>query len=128
MVRRIFQRQAVPLDEQTLFNLWQSELPGVGLLYQVNRDMLLGVAVSLDKNEVRLWKYLPSEKLPTDPPSCFDVLFATKDRWLLHELEPYLIHITDATGCSSQAELLLRFTKLVTEDRDVISLKLYHKK
>jgi Sister chromatid cohesion protein Dcc1 len=90
--------------------------------------MLLGVAVSTVNDEARLWKYLPAEKLPTDPTVCFDALFAAKERWLLHELEPYVEHLTDAMPTSSQAELLLRFTKLVTEDRDGITLQLYQKK
>lgn len=128
MARRLFQKETFAWAEDDLFLKWQSDLPGVGNSYQVKRNMLLGVAVFTESDKARHWRYLPSEKLPTDPVACFDVLFAAKERWLLHELEPYLDRLTDATPSTSQAELLLRFTKLVTEDRDDITLKLYQKK
>lgn len=76
----------------------------------------------------RLWKYLPADNMPSsDPTACFKELFAAKERWRIQELEPYLERLTDATS-TSQADLLLRFTKLVEEDRDGITVKLYLKK
>ena len=128
VARRLFQKQTSPWVEDALFAQWQSELPGVGTLYQVQTDMLFGVAVCTDNGDARVWQYLPSEKLPNDPLVCFHALFAVKERWLLRELEPYLDHMLDSSPTTSQAELLLRYTKSVTDDREVLAMKLYVKK
>jgi len=139
VVRRLFRtKHAVAswVDEETLFAQWQSELPGVGKLYQVQSQMLLGVAVVKEEDAgqddhqqpggKRFWRYLPADSLSEDPKTCFDQLFDVKERWLLHEMEPYLEQrlTEDATA----AELLLRFTQIEIEERDGLTTKWYLKK
>ena len=140
VVRRLFRTKhavAAWVDEETLFAQWQSELPGVGKLYQVQPQMLLGVAVVKEDEEERddqqqpggggrFWRYLPADSLSEDPKTCFDQLFDVKERWLLHEMEPYLEQrlTEDATA----AELLLRFTQIEIEERDGLTTKWYLKK
>ena len=99
--------------------MWQSELPGVGSIYQVSRRMLRGVAICTgdshldndddddEKNNTdhghhpssasseRQWHYLPVESMSMDAQKCFDVLFQCKDRYTMDELEPYLQHLID---------------------------------
>ena len=131
VARRLFQRESTAwLDEEAFFDAWQSELPGT--LYHVEPDMLLGVAIVVageSKKEAaerpRRWKYFPADKLPKDPVACFDELFQFKERWLLRELEPYLERLTDD---ATIAELLQRFTKMESENRDGISTVIYLKK
>ena len=50
-----------------------------------------------------------------------------KGRWLLDELQPYLDVIVDATS-TSQANLLIQYTKVTTEDFKGATVKLYQKR
>jgi hypothetical protein len=124
--------------------MWQSELPGVGPLYQVSRTMLRGIAICTDDRSMEVengtdslsptvtaartelqWHYLPVESMSMEAQKCFDALFGIKDRYTMYELEPYLQHLIDTlpdisnnsapTPSSSMTELLLRYTKLTTE-------------
>jgi Sister chromatid cohesion protein Dcc1 len=79
----------------------------------------------------RKWHYFPVESMSMDAQKCFDALFQIKHRYTMEELEPYLQHLIDTlpshdtnndhsssnTSSSSAAvtELLLRYTKLITE-------------
>lgn len=81
----------------------------------------------------RQWHYFPVESMSMDAQKCFDALFQIKHRYTMDELEPYLQHLIDSlpshdtnnnshssstTSSSSSAavtELLLRYTKLITE-------------
>lgn len=115
-------------DELSLFTKWQSELPGVGNLYSVSREMLLGVAICtpaatnnshsinndfdidmIDIDEYRtseirndrIWHYLPKESISTNPLECFNMLYSYKDRWFLYELEPYIHHLINSSYSNS---------------------------
>jgi Sister chromatid cohesion protein Dcc1 len=127
-VQRLFQKQSSPWDQATLFSMWQSDLPGIGDAYTVHCDMLLGIAVCIDDDTGPMWQYLPAESLPHDPAACFDALFAVKERWTLRELEPYLQRMIIMAPNVTQSELLLRFTRLASEDHDGASVKLYQRK
>ena len=149
----MFLKRTEPYNEKELFTRWQSELPGVGPLYQVSHTMLRGVAIctgdsyiddtdtqnvdnaSTTSSSGRQWHYLPVESMSMDAQKCFDALFQIKERYTMDELEPYLQHLIDTlpskdtnndshnrssttTSSSSSAavtELLLRYTKLITE-------------
>jgi len=103
---------------------WQSELPGLGDSYQVDLAMLRGVAVDTSTAEgERFWKYLPVESLPSEPSAGFEVLFALKEKWLLEDLKPYLHRWVDG----EPTDMLLRYTKIVTEDQDGVTVNLYTK-
>ena len=121
---------------------WQSELPGVGDAYQVSvDDMLRGLAVHRmnDADGERFWKYMPAELIMcTDDDEtamtveqrtslAFDTLFGWKERWLLGELQPYLDVIVDATS-TTQANLLIQYTKVTEEDFNGATVKLYQKR
>jgi hypothetical protein len=137
-------KRTAPYNERELFTIWQSELPGVGPIYEVSRTMLRGVAVctgdscmdvemSTNDNPSiastasdREWHYLPVELMSMDGQKCFDALFHIKDRFTMYELEPYLQHLIDTLPnsngnnvstalSSSMTELLLRYTKLTTQ-------------
>jgi Sister chromatid cohesion protein Dcc1 len=125
----LFQKQSSPWDQATLFSMWQSDLPGIGDAYTVHGDMLLGIAVCIeDETTGPMWQYLPAESLPHDPAACFDVLFDVKERWTLRELEPYFQRMMNLAPNLTPSELLLRFTRLASEDRDGVSVKLYQRK
>jgi hypothetical protein len=120
-----------PIDETELFSIWQSKIPGVGNLYQVQAEMLHGLAVQLCSDSEKSWKFLPVDKMPLEASKCFEIMFKTKEFWHMDELEPYLEHMADATtsdGPQSPGNLLLRFTKIVQDDRHGISVKMYAKK
>ena len=120
----------------SIFYLYVSHITLSAVLdsYQVDTSMLAGVAILDDNcNEngggERFWKYLPADQLPTDPAERFEALWAAKDTWFLKDLEPYLdVLLVDCAGDSHsglssklqqrKAELLLRYTKVVTEQRD----------
>jgi hypothetical protein len=97
----------------------------------------------------RQWHYLPVESMSMDAQKCFDVLFQVKHRYTMDELEPYLQHLIDTLpsydaddqhqNCSSVAatssssasvtELLLRYTKLITQvGRDGTTRTFYEKR
>lgn len=126
VARQLFQRQTAPWEETKLLQCWQAELPGVGEEYQVATSMLQGVAVSLPGcvEEENLWKYLPPSAVPLDESVGFTTLFDVKDKWSLEELQPFLERWSDAAGCS-HADLLLLFTKAITEDRNGGPVKLF---
>jgi hypothetical protein len=131
VANQIFLQKPSTIEDTELFNLWQSKIPGVGIHYQVQREMLNGLAVKLvSESENKSWKFLPVEKMPLEPTECFEILFKTKEFWCIHELEPYLEHMADAASDSNQSPgtLLLRFTKTVQDDRHGISVKMYAKK
>jgi hypothetical protein len=121
VARRLFQKQTAPWEETLFMSRWQSEMPGVGNLYQVASDMLCGVAVDIDtaaaaaeqgdNNDERFFKYLAAEKLPTEPGQRFRLLFEEKAEWRLPELEPYMVGLADS---STPAELVLRYTTIGT--------------
>lgn len=122
-------KRTTPYNENELFTIWQSELPGVGPIYQVSRTMLRGVAIctgdsscssSIDEemsthdnnnhpsttattslSSDREWYYLPVESMSMDAQKCFDALFHIKDRYAMYELEPYLQHLIDILPDSS---------------------------
>jgi Sister chromatid cohesion protein Dcc1 len=140
--RRLFLKHPEPWPEVDFFTAWQSELPGKGAIYQVQRTMLRGVAVStgfqladmddFEKdtlNSERFWHFLPVESISTDPTQCFTTLFALKERWCMYELEPYLDHLVEASfTTTSSAELLLRHSNLIREDHDGAARTLYQTK
>lgn len=140
--RRLFLKHPEPWPEVDFFTAWQSELPGKGALYQVQRTMLRGVAVSTgpelaDADDFanamlrpeRLWHFLPVESISTDPIPCFATLFARKERWCMYELEPYLDQLVEASSTStSSTELLLRHTKRIRDDHDGVARSFYQKK
>jgi Sister chromatid cohesion protein Dcc1 len=140
--RRLFLKHPEPWNEVDFFTAWQSELPGKGALYQVQRTMLRGVAVHTGHpladavdfehstpHPERLWHFLPVESIATDPIPCFATLFARKERWCMYELEPYLDHLVEVSSAStSSAELLLRYSKLVREDHDGVARTFYQSK
>jgi hypothetical protein len=107
VARRLFQKQTAPWEETLFLSRWQSELPGVGHVYQVVSDMLRGVAVDIVADGERFFRYLPCEKLPSDPAVRFHRLFQEKEVWQLPDLEPYMAGLADSL---SQSELLLCFT------------------
>ena len=137
-------KRTAAYHEKELFTTWQSELPGVGSIYQVSRSMLRGVAIcsgdrnmddendkdddhttgNTTANSEFYWHYFPVESIPMDAQKCFDSLFDIKDRYTMYELEPYLQHLLDTlpnisnasgpSSSSSMTELLLRYTKLTT--------------
>jgi hypothetical protein len=124
VARRLFQKQTAPWEETLFLSRWQSELPGVGHVYQVSFDMLRGLAVDIvadggdgdggdggDGSDERFFKYLPCEKLPLDSAVRIQRLFQEKETWQLPELEPYLVGLADSL---SQAELLLCYTTIGT--------------
>jgi hypothetical protein len=129
VARRLFLLQTTPWEETLLLARWQTELPGVGLSYTVETSMLRGLAVdSIDEeNDDKLWKYLPPESLPLEPDTGFVALFAAKEKWLLDDLQPYLDRWADSSSLS-HGDLLLRFTKIVTEEKDGVFMKLYRTK
>jgi hypothetical protein len=154
IVRRLFLKQSQPYNEVELFQLWQSKLPGVGDTYNISRPMLLGVAICTNiepnngtgNNDMinvieyqtskpwsgRQWHYLPVDLVSTDPKTCFELLYSYKDIWYMYELEPYIYHLLDALPSTdniiSSSELLLQYTKLITEDRNGMNHTYYMKK
>jgi hypothetical protein len=122
VVRRLFLRQTSPWEETLLLSRWQSELPGVGETYKVDVSMLYGVAVCIPTENERYWKYLPLEALPVEPSVGIPELLALKPKWLLAELESYLDRWAD--GCLV-GDLILRYTKTITEDINGVTMKFY---
>jgi len=132
VARRLFHKQGAPWEEDLFMSRWQSELPGTGSAYQVDPSMLRGVAVDIRRpavvgtgdegTEETFWKYLPVESLPIDPSAGFCALFSTKEKWMLDDLVPYLNRWGDET---IHSDMLLRFTKVVTEERDGVTFKMY---
>lgn len=86
--------------------------------------MLRGVAVDIIKENEIFWKYLPVESLDLDPVAGFHTLFAAKDKWQLDDLNPYLYRWGDE---STHSNLLLRYTKVLMEEQDGLSVKVYTK-
>jgi hypothetical protein len=130
VARRLFHKQTAPWEETLFLSRWQSELPGVGHVYQVSSDMLRGLAVDIvadgggggGDGDERFFKYLPCEKLPVDSAVRFQRLFQEKPVWQLPELAPYLVGLADSL---SQAELLLCYTTIATAND---GSKVYSKK
>ena len=129
VARRLFSLQSSPWEETLLLARWQSQIPGVGDAYQVSTRMLKGLAVVSDGEQERFWKYLPADQIlqQGEPHKAFAALFEWKDKWLLDEMQPYLDVIMDATAVSRD-DLLVRYTKLTTEDFQGTTIKLYQKR
>jgi sister chromatid cohesion protein DCC1 len=114
----LFSKQSDPWKEEELLSQWQRELPGIGDLYRVSLDMLSGVALLAGNG---LYKYFSEEKLPTDLEKRFGILFCEKEKWTPDELKPYVQRL--ATGKLSETDLLLRYTRFVTEDVNGVATK-----
>lgn len=99
---------------------WQQEVPGVGIKYQVNVDMLKGLATFTfdDDNGSYVWHYFPETHLSLDPKTRFDELFAFKDTWTIGDLDPYIETI------SNSSEFLIRYATVQLVD----NVKMFSKK
>jgi Sister chromatid cohesion protein Dcc1 len=62
IVRQLFLKQSTPWNEGDLLRVWQSELPGVGDVYQVSCTMLHGVAIWTKTNVVVIPNTTTSEQ------------------------------------------------------------------
>jgi hypothetical protein len=129
VARRLFSLQSTPWEETLLLARWQSQIPGVGDAYQVSIRMLKGLAVVSDGEQERFWKYLPADQIlqQGEPDKAFEALFEWKEKWLLDEMQPYLDVIMDATAVPRD-DLLVRYTKMTTEDYQGTTIKLYQKR
>ena len=121
VVHCLFSKQSEPWDEQELLQQWQREMPGVGDIYQVSLEMLSGVALYCDLT--KKWKYFPEQGLSTDVSKRFDALFEEREKWTLDELRPYLQRLL--TEDVSETDLLLKYTRPITEQVDGKPTKLY---
>lgn len=124
VARQLFLKQTT-WDHDSFISGWQSDLPGVGELYQVHTDMLLGLAVCSDNQ----WALLDVNKLPINTPGkCFDRIFSVKERYTKRELEPYLDKLTLGSSGATKSGLLMQFTKTEEEQRDGVAITYYAKK
>ncbi|KAK9387058.1 sister chromatid cohesion protein Dcc1 [Lipomyces mesembrius] len=84
---------------------WELSLPPV-LDLTCDLSMLIGLYVQPTPKTI---KYLPSSRLPVDPASRFERLFASKSSWLLEEILPFLNDIEkDKVKINA---LLMKFAK-----------------
>jgi hypothetical protein len=63
--------------------------------------------------------YFPERSLPLDTKRRFEKMFAFREEWTLEELEPYikcLVSKQKIDGSLTQAELLLKYTRVITKD------------
>lgn len=149
VAHRIFRNPATTAANQKEFmKLWQTELPGVGSEYSVDRTMLYGIAIdttiSSDGNEQRVFQYMPVSKIASILTSnsssntdgvtdCFRLLFDCKDEYTKEELMPYLEKMVLLQPYHSTCDGLLQqhtdpsATK-VTVDKDGSAVQLYCKK
>lgn len=92
---------------------WAANVPGVEA---PDECLLQGIAILENtgkKGEGETFRYLPSHLLPEDPGARLEKLFATKPRWSLEELRPYM-----APLCKPQQaleDLLLKHTRIITD-------------
>jgi hypothetical protein len=108
---------------------WESIIPGVGDAYKPDLKLLKGVALYTpavlddatqgDKHEngSGYLKYFPESKLPSEPKARFRRLFAEMEQWTLDELLPYVARVTEE-GDLTQSEVLLKYTRVVNEEKD----------
>lgn len=63
--------------------------------------------------------YFPERNLPLDIEQRLSKIFAFREEWTLQDLEPYIQRFV-TEGSRTQAELLLRYTRVITKDDGTI--------
>ena len=86
------------LQSSSVFNLeefvriWQESMPVIDEdPFKVNIEQLDGLAVVINKNQI---KHFPEAKLPPAIQERLAVLFATKEKWTLSEITPFVANMT----------------------------------
>lgn len=91
------------LQSSTVFNLneffhiWQDSLPVVDNEgeepFKADLSQLEGIALVMDNDQI---KYFPETKLPANIQERLSLLFATKEKWSLQEINPFVTNLTTA--------------------------------
>ena len=106
----LFAARAIWIESE-FFAAWQSLLTPSEIVPTV--EMLVGIALreTFSASEARL-TYFPTTALPTEPLALFGALFAAKPRWLLTEMEPYLVAAARQLGLSAPIDLAIKYARV----------------
>lgn len=75
-------------------SVWSASMPE--MFDKPDVTMLRGMALVDAKAVPPSVSYFPKDELPEDPPSRFDFLFRTREKWTREDIEPYLNDLTTA--------------------------------
>jgi len=98
-------------------------LKGIALIVKKEQTASKGTKSSeentqnLEEQECLL--YFPERVLPLDAKKRFEKIFAFREEWSHEELEPYILPLVankSSGGSLTQAELLLKHTRVITKD------------